>query len=52
VLKPWSETKYVPEHFEENRTEVLHALMRSHPLAALVTLGTPGPAPSKTLPGC
>ena len=30
---------YVPEHFEENRTEVLHGLMRSHPLAALVTLG-------------
>ena len=30
---------YVPEHFEENRTEVLHGLMRSHPLATLVTLG-------------
>jgi transcriptional regulator len=27
---------YVPKHFEETRIEVLHALMRQHPLAALV----------------
>jgi transcriptional regulator len=28
---------YVPKHFEETRTNVLHALIRAHPLAALVT---------------
>jgi transcriptional regulator len=27
---------YVPKHFEETRIEVLHALMRRHPLGALV----------------
>ena len=29
---------YLPGHFVESRTEVLHALMRSRPLATLVTL--------------
>ena len=29
---------YLPAHFEENRTDVLHALMRARPLATLVTL--------------
>ncbi len=29
---------YLPAHFEENRTAVLHALMRARPLATLVTL--------------
>ncbi|PIY29565.1 MAG: transcriptional regulator, partial [Comamonadaceae bacterium CG_4_10_14_3_um_filter_60_42] len=29
---------YIPKHFEEPRAEVLHALMRAHPLATLVTL--------------
>ncbi|MFP8780812.1 FMN-binding negative transcriptional regulator [Hydrogenophaga sp. RWCD_12] len=33
---------YRPAHFEENRTEVLHALMQAHPLAQLVTHGTDG----------
>lgn len=33
---------YLPEHFEEKRLEVLHALMRAHPLATLVTLATEG----------
>jgi transcriptional regulator len=28
---------YLPAHFKETRTDVLHALMRAHPLAALVT---------------
>jgi transcriptional regulator len=28
---------YLPAHFEENRTNVLHALMRARPLATLVT---------------
>jgi transcriptional regulator len=28
---------YVPSHFEETRTEVLHQLVRDHPLAVLVT---------------
>jgi transcriptional regulator len=33
---------YLPQHFKEERPEVLHALMRSHPLAALVTNGPRG----------
>jgi transcriptional regulator len=28
---------YLPAHFNENRTEVMHALMRAHPLSTLVT---------------
>jgi transcriptional regulator len=30
---------YLPAHFEENRVEVLHALMGEHPFATLLTLG-------------
>lgn len=33
---------YLPKHFEETRTEVLHQLMRAHPLGTLVTLGSGG----------
>ncbi|HSW11394.1 MAG TPA: FMN-binding negative transcriptional regulator [Solimonas sp.] len=33
---------YLPKHFEETRAEVLQALMRSHPLATLVTTGAAG----------
>ena len=33
---------YLPKHFEETRIEVLHALVRAHPLGALVTLGAGG----------
>ncbi|MGH8779546.1 FMN-binding negative transcriptional regulator [Paraburkholderia sp.] len=33
---------YVPAHFEENRPEVLHALMAGQPLGALVTVGPQG----------
>ena len=33
---------YLPAHFEETRVEVLHDLMRVHPLATLVTLTTDG----------
>lgn len=33
---------YIPAHFEEPRVEVMHDLMRAHPLAALVTLGADG----------
>jgi len=29
---------YLPAHFKESRIEVLHQLMRAHPLAALITL--------------
>jgi len=29
---------YLPKHFEETRTEVMHALLRAHPLGLLVTL--------------
>jgi transcriptional regulator len=28
---------YLPAHFEETRSEVLHALMREHPFATLIT---------------
>ena len=33
---------YTPKHFEETRTEVLHQLVRTHPLATLVTLSPDG----------
>ena len=33
---------YLPAHFAETRTEVLHALIAEHPLGALVTLGPDG----------
>jgi transcriptional regulator len=33
---------YIPKHFEETRVEVLHELIRAHPLAALVTLTSDG----------
>ena len=33
---------YLPRHFEETRVEVLHALIREHPLGTLVTLGADG----------
>ena len=32
---------YLPSHFEESRAEVLHQLMRTHPLGLLVTQSTP-----------
>lgn len=54
---------YLPAHFEETRSEVLHGLIREHPQAVLVTLGVvdglnanhipfeldPAPAPFGTL---
>ena len=33
---------YLPPHFREQRPEVLHSLMRAHPLAALITHGPGG----------
>ncbi len=33
---------YVPNHFAEARTEVLHDLIRAHPLGALVVLASSG----------
>jgi transcriptional regulator len=33
---------YVPKHFDEDRPEVLHELIRAHPLAVLVVLGADG----------
>lgn len=33
---------YLPAHFEERRTEVLHALLRAEPLGLLVTHGKTG----------
>lgn len=33
---------YLPAHFEETRSEVLHALLREHPFATLVTTGAGG----------
>ena len=33
---------YLPAHFSETRSEVLHALMREHPFATLVTPGGEG----------
>jgi transcriptional regulator len=33
---------YLPAHFEENRLEILHELISTHPLGTLVTLGSGG----------
>jgi transcriptional regulator len=33
---------YLPKHFEQNDAQALHALMRDHPLATLVSLGDEG----------
>jgi transcriptional regulator len=33
---------YLPTHFEETRHEVLHELVRTHPLGLLITLGPAG----------
>ncbi|MFC5477978.1 FMN-binding negative transcriptional regulator [Massilia suwonensis] len=33
---------YVPPHFDESRTEVLHELIRQHPFGTLVTHGADG----------
>ena len=34
---------YLPSHFQQHDPEALHALMRAHPLATLVTVRTDGP---------
>jgi transcriptional regulator len=34
---------YLPKHFEQTDAATLHALMRAHPLAALVRSGPDGP---------
>jgi transcriptional regulator len=36
----WESFVYVPKANEETRVEVMHALMRAHPLASLVTLNS------------
>ena len=33
---------YLPAHFNEQRAELLHELIREHPLGTLVTLGAEG----------
>lgn len=33
---------YIPKHFEEPRIDVMHELIRAHPLATLVTLSSSG----------
>lgn len=33
---------YLPKHFEETRVDVLHGLIRAHPLGTLVTAGAGG----------
>lgn len=46
---------YVPPHFDESRTEVLHELIRQHPFGTLVTHGAGGldanHLPFELLPG-
>jgi transcriptional regulator len=41
---------YLPQHFEETRPEVLHALVRAHPLALLIHTGTDGAPVANALP--
>ncbi len=41
---------YLPAHFEEARTDVLQALIRSHPLGTLVTLDAAGALQANPIP--
>ena len=41
---------YLPAHFEEARTEVLHTLIRAHPLATLITLNEGGELQANPIP--
>ncbi|KQW39031.1 FMN-binding negative transcriptional regulator [Rhizobacter sp. Root404] len=41
---------YLPPHFEEKRPEVLHALLREHPLGLLVTQDAAGELAANTVP--
>ncbi|MBL0371175.1 FMN-binding negative transcriptional regulator [Rhizobium sp. KVB221] len=41
---------YQPPHFREERTDVLHALMRAHPLATLIATGPDGEPEANVIP--
>ena len=41
---------YLPAHFEEKRPEILHALLRAHPLGLLVTQDARGEMAANTVP--
>ncbi len=41
---------YLPAHFEETRIDVLHAAMRQHPLAALMTQDAAGALQADAIP--
>ena len=41
---------YLPAHFAESRAEVLHALIRSHPLGLLVTQNGDGSIAANDIP--
>jgi len=41
---------YLPRHFEETRTEVLHALLQAHPLGLLVTTDADGAPVANAIP--
>ncbi|MES2100087.1 MAG: FMN-binding negative transcriptional regulator [Pseudomonadota bacterium] len=41
---------YLPAHFEEKRPEVLHELLRAHPLGLLVTQDAAGAMAANTVP--
>jgi len=41
---------YLPTHFEETRTPVLHALLRQYPLGLLITLDTDGAPVANPIP--
>jgi transcriptional regulator len=41
---------YLPAHFAETRTEVLHAAIRSHPLGTLITLDAGGTLQADPIP--
>ena len=41
---------YLPPHFKEKRSEVLHELLRTHPLGLLITLSTAGNLQANSVP--
>ena len=41
---------YLPAHFEENRPEILHAMLRDHPLGLLITRSAAGELSANSVP--
>lgn len=51
IFRSWTPAAmYLPAHFEEKRPEVLHTLLRAHPLGLLITQSAAGELSADTVP--